>query len=157
MNGAIPARATSRPLIAPMAPQTASGTRSAGSIPHWEAQAASTPPSAKTEPTDRSIPPVMITSVIPRATIDRKDAWTVTPRALSRLAKESKTNEETRTTSSRTARTPWRWSSSAARCRPAGRAVAARSSGGTKAGAEVAFTRAFIGIDAPGRHRRRRG
>ena len=61
-------------------------------MPYCEAQAASTPPSAKTEPTDRSMPPVMMTKVMPSATTARKEAWIVTPRALSRCANVGKMN-----------------------------------------------------------------
>lgn len=43
-------------------------------------------PRAKTEPTERSMPPVMMTIVMPRATTARNEAWMVTPRALSRDA-----------------------------------------------------------------------
>ncbi|CAO0827385.1 hypothetical protein SMICM17S_13216 [Streptomyces microflavus] len=86
MKGAMFARAMRRPLTSPIAPQTTRGTSRAARKPHWEAQAARTPPRAKTEPTERSMPPVMMTSVMPRATIARNEAWTVTPRALSTLA-----------------------------------------------------------------------
>ncbi|SCF63080.1 hypothetical protein GA0115255_100752 [Streptomyces sp. Ncost-T6T-2b] len=80
------ARAMSKPLTRPIVPQTTRGTSRAAKKPHCDAQAARTPPRAKTEPTERSMPPVMMTRVMPSATIARNDAWTVTPRALSRLA-----------------------------------------------------------------------
>jgi hypothetical protein len=72
MNGASPDRAMSRPLTRPISPHTASGSSRATAEPYCEPQAASTPPRAKSEPTDRSIPPVMITNVMPSATTARK-------------------------------------------------------------------------------------
>jgi hypothetical protein len=67
MNGAIRARPISRPLASPIAPHTSSGSATATSEPHCAPYAASTPARANTEPTDRSMPPLMITKVIPTA------------------------------------------------------------------------------------------
>lgn len=86
MNGAMFPRAISSPLSRPIPPHTTRGSSRAARNPYCEAQAAITPPRAKTDPTDRSMPPVMMTMVMPSATTARKDAWMVTPRALSREA-----------------------------------------------------------------------
>jgi hypothetical protein len=45
MNGASRVYAISSPLLNPIAPQTASGARNAGSRPHCDAYAETTPPS----------------------------------------------------------------------------------------------------------------
>src|SRR5260221_14424099 len=72
MNGAIPPYATSNPCTAPHAAHTTSGNRTASHGPPAEPRAASTPPSAYSEPTDRSMPPVVMTKVIPSASSQTK-------------------------------------------------------------------------------------
>jgi hypothetical protein len=71
MNGAMRARPISRPFTSPKAPQTPSGSRTAAAEPHCAAYAVRTPASASSEPTDRSMPPLMITKVIPVAMSSR--------------------------------------------------------------------------------------
>src|SRR6185295_9066125 len=58
-----------RPFTSPLAPPTPSPARMAAGTgqPPCSAQASTTPESASSEPTDRSIPPERITNVIPRA------------------------------------------------------------------------------------------
>ncbi len=76
MNGASRCRAIEQPveqLRSRRRPR--SGSSSAAQRTRTAmAQAASTPPSAKTEPTERSMPPPMITKVMPSATMARNDA-----------------------------------------------------------------------------------
>jgi hypothetical protein len=103
------------PLTSPIAPHTSSGTSSAGSTPYWLAQAARTPPSANTEPTDRSIPPPMITKVIPSATMISVEDWIAMPLRLSNPRNDGKTTEETTRASTSTASAPCRWARAAIR------------------------------------------
>ena len=67
MNGAMRARPIRTPLSRPMAPHTASGRAIAVTEPHCAPYAVRTQASAKTEPTERSMPPLMMTKVIPIA------------------------------------------------------------------------------------------
>ena len=69
MNGCNPPHAISAPLTKPQnAPLAKANTMATGTgTPATSIAAASTPDSAATGPTDRSIPPEMITSVIPSA------------------------------------------------------------------------------------------
>ncbi len=72
MNGAIPAHAMSVPLINPASAPTNTAPAIAGitGSPRSDISFAPiTPARAATEPTDRSMPAVMITSVIPIAMI----------------------------------------------------------------------------------------
>jgi hypothetical protein len=87
MNGAMRARPISTPLSRPMPPQTASGRAIAGTVPHWAAYAVRTPASAKTEPTERSMPPLMMTNVIPIAIRTRYELSRATFRAFCGPAK----------------------------------------------------------------------
>jgi hypothetical protein len=123
MNGASPVYAMTSPLASPTAPHTSSGASSAGTSPYWLAQAATTPPSANTDPTDRSMPPVMMTNVIPSATTTRNDDWMLIPVRLSNVAKESNTTDATRTDIRRTASAPCRCASAAIRSLRATRAT----------------------------------
>src|ERR1700676_768050 len=67
MNGGNPMRVTNKPLNAPqIAPMITPPSMPIGTgTPAFTSNAATTPESASTDPTDRSIPPVMITQVAP--------------------------------------------------------------------------------------------
>jgi hypothetical protein len=67
MNGGKPMRVTNKPLNAPqIAPTTTPPSMPIGTgTPAFTSIAAATPDSASTDPTDKSIPPVMITHVAP--------------------------------------------------------------------------------------------
>ena len=78
MIGCTRSTATMTPLNSPQAIATTSGTAIAAAIPKagfacpksdWKISGARAPASAITAPTDRSMPPVAITSVMPIATI----------------------------------------------------------------------------------------
>ena len=58
----------SKPLSAPTAAPAAVPASSPGRSPYSLTLMATTPPRATTEPTERSMPPVMITKVMPSAT-----------------------------------------------------------------------------------------
>ncbi len=89
MKGARRARPIRAPWIIPIAEHTASGTNRAGNEPHREAYAVRTAARASIEPTDRSMPPEMMTKVIPMAMIARKEAETARLEKFCRLAKLS--------------------------------------------------------------------
>ncbi len=69
INGATLPFAITTPLIAPKIKPRINATPIAmnGSVPPANKLAATAPVSAKVEPTDKSIPPVKITNVIPNA------------------------------------------------------------------------------------------
>jgi len=72
MNGVISATVIMKPLISPQTAPTAMPATIAMGIATWEStmsRVATTPAKAATAPTERSIPAVMITMVIPMATI----------------------------------------------------------------------------------------
>ena len=73
MNGGMPSRPINVPWTRPSTPQTTSGSTMPTNDPHCDPYAASTAASAYIEPTDRSIPPLMMTNVMPIATIARND------------------------------------------------------------------------------------
>lgn len=141
MNGAIFVRAMRSPLTNPISPQTTNGSRIATTRPYREPYAASTPPSAYTEPTDRSIPPEMITNVMPSAITARKELCKARSRRLSADPKRGKANHAAATPSTSTTAAPWR-------CRTAANA-APRSDGG-------AAVVAIIACSVPGRRTPRR-
>ena len=70
----------------PMSPHTPSGRAIAATLPYCEPYAASTADRARSDPTDRSIPPPMITNVIPTATSPRNELASRMFRKLSTLA-----------------------------------------------------------------------
>jgi hypothetical protein len=111
----VASRSWQQPVDRADVPQTASGSSSAGSSPHCEAYAASTPPRAKTEPTERSMPSLMITKVMPSATIAKNDDWIVMLWALSSVPKVGNVPVAMRIIRMRTARAPCRWKSAATR------------------------------------------
>src|SRR3990172_9098960 len=84
MNGATLPYATAMPLTAPNPVPTASpaSNATASGAPPFNTPASTAPAMARTEPTDRSIPPVRITNVMPAAMIALIETWRVT---LSRL------------------------------------------------------------------------
>ena len=88
MNGGRPARATVSPVRNPHPPPTAIPTASAmmrvtGPSCPPIASAASTPQTASTEPTDRSMPAVMMTKVMPTARMQLMATWLATLTRLS--------------------------------------------------------------------------
>ncbi len=87
MNGGIASLPISVPCRKPMVPHTAIGRTIPTNEPHCEPYAASTAASAYIEPTERSIPPLMMTNVIPMATIPRNEEATARFEKLAVLAK----------------------------------------------------------------------
>jgi hypothetical protein len=79
MIGWNPKRVTSTPLKSPNTPVTTTGTTKARPTPNGMSRrkisGASAPAIAISEPTDRSIPPVAMTSVMPRATMTMGATW----------------------------------------------------------------------------------
>ena len=84
MNGTTLRPVMRRPLPSPMSPpaSTAAATASDGGQPAPIASAATTPVSAIVAPTDRSIPPLMMMSVIPIAPSATITVWVRTIRRL---------------------------------------------------------------------------
>ena len=73
MNGGMPRRPINVPWTRPIAPHTTSGNAMPTKEPHCDPYAASTAASAYIEPTDRSMPPLMMTNVMPMATMARNE------------------------------------------------------------------------------------
>ena len=72
MNGAIRARPISSPLTSPMTPHTTQRQqRPRRAVPQRAPYAVSTPASASSDPTDRSMPPLRMTNVMPIAISSR--------------------------------------------------------------------------------------
>ena len=72
MKDGIRRAATAVPFTNPITPPNAIAARVVGTGPHpcWIRSAAATPVSATTEPTDRSIAPLTMIMVMPRAPIE---------------------------------------------------------------------------------------
>jgi len=71
-------RVTRSPFTAPHASPMATPARVAngvGHLHHWSAMPPTTPESASTDPTERSMPPVSITKVSPAVTAARTETW----------------------------------------------------------------------------------
>jgi len=93
MNGATLKRATSKPAMPPdVAPNASAATIASGKpiprgSPALSVAVATMPESATTDPTDRSIPAVKMTNVMPAAMIAVIDACSDTFRRLSAVKK----------------------------------------------------------------------
>ena len=112
------ARAISSPLNRPISPQTPSGRATATTLPYWDPYAASTADRANREPTDRSIPPPMMTKVMPTATRPRNELASRMFRRLSTLANRvPNTSDAMTVTAARIRNAPLRCSMAAMRSR----------------------------------------
>ena len=93
MKGATEKRVTNSPAIAPdkapkaRASRTPSAIPAAGGRPVLSVEVTTIPATATTDPTDRSIPEVRITNVIPAAMIAVMEAWSETFRRFSAVKK----------------------------------------------------------------------
>src|SRR5215208_322575 len=85
--GWIPSRAISAPFSTPTAAAASSASGTATASPRSSCVAATAPAIAITDPTDRSTPPVAITSVIPTATSTTVETWSSTLNRLPVVAK----------------------------------------------------------------------
>jgi len=77
MKGVMRSPAIAAPLARPMSPPAATpaATTAAGLQPRWIRSAPTTLVSAMAEPTDRSMPPLMMTMVIPSEPIATITVW----------------------------------------------------------------------------------
>ena len=118
MNAAIRARAMSSPLNSPMTPHTIRGNATATTLPDCEPYAARTADSASSEPTERSMPPPMMTNVMPTAIRPRNELASRMFRKLSTLANRvPNTSDAITVTAPRIRNAPLRWSMAAMRSR----------------------------------------
>ena len=101
MNAGMPSKAMNQPCTAPTAPPSTSiSTTTAGQgTPACSAIAASALTSATVEPTERSMPPVVMTSVMATATISIGALWRIRFRRLAWLRKASVATAKNRQTS----------------------------------------------------------
>ena len=126
MNGGRRTFAIRTPFVSPSAVAAPTPATSEAIIPLADTFAATTPATATREPTDRSIPPVRITTVIPSATSPSMLFCRSTFSRFSGVAKEPyRTTPRTQTAISATS-APWRCSTAAVRVENA-RAPAART------------------------------
>ena len=119
MNGATPSRATMPPFTSPTSapapiPTSAAttaapaGLKTRSTVPLVSAIAASTPANPTTDPTERSMPAVMITKMEPRARIPLIETWSRIVVRLARLMKPGMNTPATTTMPARASGTPKR-------------------------------------------------
>ena len=99
---------TMTPCTSPTNPQMTSAPAIAANEPCWAKSALRMTASAYVEPTDRSIPPLMITNVMPAAMIPMNDAASATLRRLSADPNDGTVKVPATTTTARTATAPLR-------------------------------------------------
>ena len=100
MNGGSRSRVTAMPLAKPHAVPArmpASMPSQTGKPPAFTARAAVTPASARTDPTDRSMPPVMMTQVAPMPRMAIEVTWSATVSPLPTVRNAPLVSENTAT------------------------------------------------------------
>jgi hypothetical protein len=143
MNGGSRPAVIISPLASPAAAPTARPATIANPIGHpasANVHAVTTLPSASTDPTDRSMPPEMITEVIPRARMARMEICWRTLNRFRRVKKKGERIDSTITRRTRPARGPEDASHRPSSSRPMGkRRVGARASRGGAATGSFRF------------------